>query len=196
MMDHDAGRLCLLELHEVLELCGLPFFLMQGTALGAVRDRGFVPSEKDIDLGVLYDRFHHTVWGLLRKLEARGFDAETVVAPFTRIRTVVVRKDYNGHHIKADIVSFARWKGRRFACSPVRPWKADPYAIVHPAERLESYRTAELFGQSFRVPADAEGYLEAEYGPDWRTPADDHVSRTRVYNFVEKEGVPRDLLER
>jgi hypothetical protein len=195
-MDHDAGRQCLLEMDDVLKMVGVPYFLMQGTALGAYRDKGFVPTERDIDIGVLYENLRPNAVRILVYLMSRGFDVEAFTMPFDRPKTLVAFKAYQGNVAKVDIVGMVKWQGVRFTSTPVRPYIAEPYALVHKAEAVENYRKVPLFGREFNIPLCIEQYLEAEYGPDWKTPADDHVSRTRFYNFLESEGIPRDYLAR
>lgn len=89
--------------------------------------------------------------------------------------------------VHADLVSYARYQGKRFASAPIDPVNVPrPYCIVHNASMLETYQEVELFGRTFKIPSPIEVYLESEYGPDWRIPKEDHVSRTRVYGFLEK----------
>lgn len=61
-----------------------------------------------------------------------------------------------------------------------------PYAIVHGSSMLENYCTIELFGRKFNIPLEIETYLSLEYGNGWKTPKEDHISRTRIYNFYPK----------
>lgn len=192
MMDHAKGRVVMLELADVLDILGCPFFLIQGTALGAVRDGGFVPTEKDIDFGILQEHLTVVVDRLITELIRRRFDVEVFIQPFTRPRTLVASKG----GVKADLVGMAKWNGKRFTASPVRDWLTEPYAIVHEAEMLEQYTKVGMFGRTWDVPHRPKKYLRLEYGDEWKTPADDHISRTRVYDFLTKEGVPHDLLER
>lgn len=185
----ENGKRLLFELADALDACGIPFFLMQGTALGAVRDGGFTPTERDIDLGMLSEHFiGEPCERLIRHLEAAGFDLHLIDRPFRCIRTIVAFK-YGEH---ADLVSFAIWKGWRFASAPADPVARGPrpYCIVHERSLLETYQPVELFGRQFHVPSPVELYLEREYGPDWRTPREDHLSRTRQYEFIEREGIP------
>lgn len=199
LMNHEAGEQCLLEIDGILSQFRIPHFLLQGTALGAYRDHGFVPSEKDIDIGVLQEYLTPSaVSVLLGEFLSHGFDIECFTMPFKRPRTIVAFKGYrcsdNLMHIaKADIVGLARWKNWRFTATPCRSWIDPPYAIVHESDIFEMRQSIELFGRRFEIPLQIEKYLELEYGPDWRTPADDHVSRTRRYNFLTEEGVPDDL---
>jgi len=200
-MNHVAGRDCLLEMDGILRSLHLPYFLMQGTALGAHRDGGFVPTERDIDLGVLQEHLQPKVRTLMGVLMDRGFDVEAFTMPFTRPRTVVLFKQYAEGVAKVDLVGMIPWTTRsgerlRFTQGPVRAYVEEPYALVHRAETVENYQNSQiLWGRRFPLPADIETYLLWEYGPKWQIPKDDHVSRTRVYNFVERERIPRNYLE-
>lgn len=192
-MDHDWNRLCLFELSDVLDKLGLMFVLLQGTALGAYRDKGFAPTEKDIDLGVLYEEFHPKACKLVETLIRLGYEVTTYSRPFQYCRTVVAQK--RGHFTeggsKTDIVALMRWKDKRFVATPERAGRKDePYALVHEAKILEPpYDQIEMFGREFNLPTPIETYLEREYGSGWRTPTEDHVSRTRIYNFLRDNEV-------
>jgi len=184
----ENGRRLLLETADILDELGIRFFLMQGTALGAYRDHGFTPTEADIDFGVLVEHLYPKQ--LVDALMDQDYQIETFSLPFHRIRTIVAWK----YGIHVDIVGFIRWGAKRFTHSPVHPSVREPYAIVHDAGILETYQSVELFGRQFDIPSPIERYLQLEYGDDWRTPKLDHVSRTRVYDFIRKESVPHDLL--
>lgn len=201
LMDKERGREILLEVAGVLDYWRVPFFLIQGTCLGAVRDKGFVPHEKDIDIGILQEHMGSIP---VSAIVQRGYDIELFTTPFNRIRTVVLWKD----NVKVDLVGFTEWtlitncmgemsigKRVRFTASPVRHWIDKPYAIVHDANLLERYVTIEMFGRQWNVPHDYTHYLLMEYGTDWRKPKDDHVSRTRIYDFLKREGIPNDYLD-
>lgn len=197
LMNHEAGRDVLLELAHVLDAFEVPFLLMQGTALGAWRDKGFVPHEQDIDLGVFQENLIPKASEIVADLLRRGYDVEIIQMPFTRPRTLVAWKKIREHVVKADIVGLARWRNLRFTETLARPYQEEPYAIVHEASMVELWRQTEpLWGRRFNIPAEIEQYLLCEYGPGWRTPKEDHVSRTRVYNFLSREGIKPDFLEK
>lgn len=183
-------------LHRVtaaLKALGIPHFLIQGTALGAHRHGDFVPDEKDIDIGVLQEHLTPHAGRLCQAFVDSGCEIETWARPFNHVRTIVAYLN-SPCRIKVDIVGFNKWHNKRFTACPVHPSIPNPYAIVHDAALLETCETAELCGLTFNVPSPVTQYLELEYGPDWRTPKDDHVSRTRIYNFLQDNGITDDTL--
>lgn len=188
--DREVGKEMLLDLKYSLDELQIPFFLLQGTALGAYRDHGFVPTEKDIDLGILIENLSCKVPALLSYLTEMGYEVETRnrTLPFKEPHTIVVYD--TSRKAKADLVGLHKneKKGHRYTCTPDNPVEIlEPYCIVHEAALLENYQTIGLFGEEFLIPSPIETYLEREYGEDWRTPKEDHVSRTRVYDYLRKE---------
>lgn len=187
---NEAGKKCFLEVTSILDRLQVPSFLIQGTALGAYRDGGFVPNEKDIDIGILQEHLAPVARKLVNELMLAQFQVETFCLPFAQCRTIVAWK----YGVHADLVGFIKWKEKRFTCSPVHPTVTKPYALVHESGLLENYKQCSLFGVDCNVPSPIETYLLREYGKKWQVPKDDHVSRTRVYNFIDQEGIPDDYL--
>lgn len=192
-MDKEKGRLLLLHVADILEELNIPFFLMQGSALGAYRDKGFVSNEKDIDIGILIENFDAA--SIAGSLVQRNIEVETWHrhAPFSFCHTIVAY--YPGfqrgsdNSAKMDIVGLHLWKDKRFTCTPYDPREVlRPYAIVHDRELLENYQQIEIFGRTFNIPSPIETYLVREYG-NWKTPREDSISKTRIYNYLKSEGM-------
>jgi phosphorylcholine metabolism protein LicD len=186
LMDHEKGKNLLLLTAEVLNSLRIPFFLIQGTALGAYRDKGFTPTERDIDIGFLQeDMSGYVVRSLISILINKDLDIEVFVKPFSYVRTLVVW----GEGAKLDLVGFSKHKNQRYTASPIRPWtEENPYAIVHDSDIIEFHDDVEMFGRTWKVPSPIETYLQREYG-DWKTAREDHVSQTRIYNYLKTENI-------
>ena len=191
VMDKEKGKQTLLEVAHIFDTFQLNYFLVQGTALGAYRDKGFTPTEADIDFGFLQEDFSPASVTIVSELMYAGFEVRTINRPFTKCRTIVADRD--GVHL--DLVSFVKWRGKRFVSRPMDCRNLPPYSIVHSARMIESYDQVELFGRKFQVPWPVQDYLRLEYGSDWQTPKHDHISRTRIYNFVNEQGIPHELLD-
>ena len=159
-MDHEQGKVFLLEVADILDRLSVPFFLMQGTALGAYRDKGFTPTERDIDIGILIENFR--AGDICKALVDRNYAVETRDrhSPFCFAHTIVV---YKGG-IKADLVGLHKWDGYRFTNTPDNPVEVlEPYCIVHIATLLENYQRIELFGREFLIPSPIEDYLRPDF---------------------------------
>ena len=186
MFDRTLAKEFLFRLDDALNSVGLPHFLVGGTALGAWRDHDFTPTERDIDIGVLLSLPKMVEYAAVALLRS-GIEVTTWDRHMANGLPHTVVAQWRGLH--ADIVGWRQSPdGRMFAQAPsnVEPH----YCIVHEPQIIKAWKRVEMFGRFFNVSSDIEMYLECEYGPDWRTPKDDHVSRTRVYNFLQ--GVPAD----
>lgn len=188
-MDKVEGQKALLTLHKIFSELNAKYFLILGTALGAYRDNGFTPTEKDIDIGFLYENFTPIIGDLAKALVLAGFTVRPISQPFNRCRVLVAHRN----SVKIDLVSYPIWRNKRF-CSNADP-KTRRYSVVHNRLMLEEYETITVFGKEFLVPSPIEKYLELEYGPEWRTPVQDHKSRTRVYEFRKTMGITNDFLD-
>ena len=62
----EHQKMAVLALEQLKEICDrhdISFYLLAGSALGAVRHQGMIPWDDDIDIGLTYDN-----WTRLRKL--------------------------------------------------------------------------------------------------------------------------------
>ena len=184
LMNKANGEKMLHELHRILS--GEKCFLIQGTALGAYRDKGFCPSEADIDIGFLQETLRSGGANICKSLILDGFEVKTVNEPFNNLRAIRAFK----YGVKADLNGFMLHNGKRFCNSNLQD-----YAVVFEREVLENTKKIKLFGDVWSIPTDTEKYLELEYGKDWRTPQADSVSRSRVYGFIKEQGITNDFLD-
>jgi hypothetical protein len=146
-LDTAALESQLRDVHAAFAAAEIPFWLRDGTALGAWREGGLIPHDDDADLGI---------WAADRE-RAESVMAGLAEAGFVRYKST------------ATVVGYLRdLETVEFVVSGLAA-PEDEYARV-----LEGF-FAELapipfLGLDFLVPRRTEEYLEFLYGPDWRTP--------------------------
>lgn len=141
----------LLIIKKILDAANIPFFLVGGTLLGAVREKDFIEHDDDIDLALMYKDKQRFV-DLLPAFEAEGF----VLARYDRHSIFsILRK---GQFVDLDFFE----KYDEFV------YNGGGWAILK--KFLDNLDYIEFKGELYLAPKDYEGYLESEYGENWRTP--------------------------
>ena len=176
------------KLSGVFQGLGMSPFLVSGTLLGHIRDKGIIRGDYDIDIALLDGdagkaedfkreiirngfRLHrdHVYQGRLRDLGERflmsffyaGARARIDVYFYYRVNDMIAHvQDRRFDYLRAgqEIRSPADFDGRCLG-----------FACVYPAEALAPLKKDVFLGSDFCVPADPERCLELTYG-DWRTP--------------------------
>lgn len=165
------GKAVLAHLAEVIERHEIPAFAAYGTLLGFVRDKGFLPHDDDIDLGVLPGE-----WSPKRLLkvfleEEEGFSF--LFAFSYNGRVTELKLQYGG--IPIDFF-FYEDDGKKFFAGSYHyfPNVKYPSSNANSAQRvceprIESLDRIHIFDVDFPIPANVEYVLEHLYG-NWRVP--------------------------
>lgn len=132
-------------LHATFGRHGVPFWLRDGTALGAYRDGAVIPHDDDIDLGI---------WA------ADAGRLEQVLGDLVEQGFVIYSwKEWSVSLIKdRETVDIG--------ISGILPPQNEYTRILEAFYRTPA--PVRLLGLEFAVPARTEEYLEYCYGPDWR----------------------------
>ena len=83
VFEKNLRKLQLLQLdiaNAIKELCesnGIPYFLIGGTLLGAIRHKGFIPWDDDFDVGMLREDYERFIKIAEEKLDKKKFFLET-----------------------------------------------------------------------------------------------------------------------
>ena len=150
-----AGRL--LEVKRVFDEQGATFWLRSGTCLGVVREGRFIPWDDEMDTASVIGMHGLTVETVDRVIDAfraRGFAAQVL----RNARYIAISLVKDG--IRTDWTCYHTVNGRAYEFP----------GIELPLRLFDNLKEVEFIGERFLVPNPPEEYLQAKYGPDWRTP--------------------------
>ena len=181
----DLAKEMLKEAKEIMDLLRVPFFLRQGTCLGAVRDQAFIPWDDDIDLGCVIG-----LNGLTEDMIDPVFDA-------FRDQGYFVNAESNDHWIAAGMIKSSLRIDLTF-------FRIIDDSIFHfpmiwmPARLFANLKEIEFMGGNYLVPNPPEEYLRTKYGPNWITPKQeayekdvlDQVAKSPIAKVAPSQGQP------
>ena len=155
-------------LKQVKQILGdVPFWLSGGQVLGAIRDKGFLHNEHDIDLGIFEEDLDRTIKMLKKKFKRVETNNGNIDGVALRLidgtdMVRVIKFKLNG--IGVDIFVYILKNNRRYAITK------DPH-IGHawhsfPRDIFENLETVKLYGTTYKIP-ESKTYLKCEYG-NWK----------------------------
>ncbi len=148
----------LFELADILEKNGFRFFLAFGALLGAVREKGFIPWDWDVELCVYTEEVYPRREELLTLLKDAGFE--------------ILRADFPKDNFKIDVAKYTDSETTSYTiCGWYKEnaiWRRRVLKV--PAKFFDTLDEIEFLGRTFNCPHAAEDFLVYEYGADWRTP--------------------------
>jgi hypothetical protein len=163
-------------MRDILAKHDITCWLHNGTCLGAIREKGFIPHDDDADLGI-YAKDYEKFLGLIPEIEAAGF--ERVPEHDWKGRLIQFRnKDEKGMGEQVDVfwekpVKFLFWKRWDLGGRVTVAWKY-----------LSTLDTINFLGEDFLIPHNAAGLMRNLYGKTWRTP---------LKNVRTKKGIKFEL---
>lgn len=182
-MDKKTAKEFLFRVADIIENRGLPFFLSDGTCLGAYREKDFIEWDKDIDIKMKAEKLIPYLEILLNEFKKEGYD------------TRLIKTGSIWHGIKLwfkntqlDLNALYLINGKRWRLGKRRKHN-------YPAELFENPGQIKFLGRDFHVPIPVEKYLECLYGYDYMIPKKvgdlRNLRLEGTYGQVELEDVPR-----
>lgn len=176
-MDNNLAFKDLQLIKQVFEKYEVPFFLAYGTALGAYRDKDFLPDDDDIDLGVVGKIDLQTRKAIGHTLLDLGFETQPIAFNVYG-KMEVVEQGYNGdtqtgiivcqRNIKITIFFFQEMgceeHEKEMVCIP----KLGALKLIaSPSKFYKQLEIVKFKKEKFLVPSPIKDYLTFTYG-DWK----------------------------
>lgn len=141
----------LLDAKKILDACSVKFGLIYGTLLGAIREKGFIKHDEDIDLFVL-DEEKDNLLSALHDLMEEGFE---IIRYSDKLLSITRHNEYIDFYFFKKSYYFYR--------------KCDVGLTVK-AKYLEKTIDYLFLGEVFQVPKNPEAFLVVLYGKNWKIP--------------------------
>ena len=157
----------MLDFKEAMDAANIPFILIFGTLLGAIREKGFIIYDSDVDVAC-YAQDHRKIINVIKTLESKGFYVPNKnECPlhdhfFTR----------SGERI--DIWWFDEIDD---------DWIYDKY-IRYNKKYFDNPKSIDFLDKSFLVPNEPEKFLKLTYGEDWKTPK--HINDEKSSYIIDR----------
>lgn len=163
-MDFEVAGQTLLELKEILDRLKVKFYLSDGTMLGAMRNKNFIPGDDDIELRTAAREWDFSIF---KDFKRRDFQCTKIARPHLyqdkasgaslSKRGIKIGIGLNYYYPPGDLAIYL--SGRPL-----------DHATVQLAKFYRGDHFVDFLDAKFRVPYPPEEYLEALYDKDWRIP--------------------------
>lgn len=148
------------ELDTVFRKHNVRYWMQDGTLLGYVRDKNFIPHDNDVDIGMRWSDFSQDIF---KDIIKSGFVFKSSHGRLEESLVINFRK----RNIPIDIY-FYYYDGDRFyhtaACGKARKYRVDF------SYKDFDVKEVEYFGTKLFIPDDPLYFIETKYGKDWSEP--------------------------
>lgn len=192
---HRGCRELLELIDDILNKAEIEYFLTYGTLLGAYRDHDFIPHDYDLDIALFWED-HDKVKDLML---SKGLELKHEVhfGNWNNPENIEYRFEYKNTFI--DIDFYKVFGNTAITCNPSfipgsnyivgQKFLVITEDIINPFNGLKEI---EFLGRKYKVPANTEEFIIANYGLDYRTPIKDfnykeHASNVHEYSLDDKK---------
>lgn len=164
-MDIKVATETFLEIKKVLDHAGVRFWLVDGAALGIVRDGGLIPWDADIDMRVMATEWDFPV--MFEKFKDKGFRCKKSISP-KLYKDKPLGSVFYKQGIRVEMCMGYYYPPEDLIV--VLAKHPTSGITVLPASFFRGEYFVEFLGVKVRVPNPPEGYFDLHYGKDWRIP--------------------------
>jgi lipopolysaccharide cholinephosphotransferase len=141
---------------DILNKANIPFWLSEGTALGARREGNFILHDDDIDIGI-WIQYREQFKQILPELIKAGFTID-----FEVYNNTIIWISRKGVKIDVDFT------GKNIICVACKTSTAQCSTCNKMLKYLQKLEYIDFLGKKYLCPG--EDYLEYLYGKDWKIP--------------------------
>ena len=161
-----------LKICKILDNLNIEYFLQTGILLGAIRHKGFIPWDWDVELSVYTDEVFQKLDILIDEINSSGFTIDKYYKDLPRLKINFIGK-LSKDTTKYTIQGWNHNKKQNFF------WRT---SFKIPDHFLLNMKKIKLFGRYHFAPYPVEKYLEYQYG-NWKTP----IQTSNKYRYMRKE---------
>lgn len=182
---NQYGYGVLASIHKICEENNIAYWLYGGTLLGMIRDKGFITSDTDIDIG-LWDTPEN-----LKKLAEKLPDNNFIKLFDFRVSGKVLEQRFERDGVGVDFWYFNKATDYSYA-SGFKSDKDGLYVVEdhYKAKAFDELKNIKVNNTNLSIPISYEYVLETFYG-DWRVPVTktDGYTQFKNPNQVHRTGV-------
>jgi len=180
------------EVKEIYDNLKVPFFLIGGTLLGAIRERNFIFGDNDIDIGMFAEN-SDKIPLIIEKAKIKGFRVEKevpIICSKGKRKGYFLYRFYRNEEI--DLELYFKIKDKRIDVVQERDNK---YRVhINEIKFFEYLVPIHFKGLEFLIPNHVEELLNNWYG-NWKVRRSAGVSRKPVHYWVVKDEILNKVCE-
>lgn len=163
------------ECGEMLELMGIRYYLLFGTALGIYKNGCVFPWDWDLDIGILFEDLNKLDKELIIKKGFTDLKIKTDIPKWkkedgTMSNEFVTRTvSFKRYSVRCDLDIIYESKCGQYKYIP-KGRKREFMVASAPVSWFDEPKKIIYNEKEYNIPSSIEKYFESNYGPDWRIP--------------------------